>query len=59
MMPDAAVNDPHTLVFDRAGDIWFTAQGANYVGHLAITWSSTSRRGRSGSAPTQIPSAAP
>jgi virginiamycin B lyase len=33
-MPDPAVTDPHTLIFDRAGDIWFTAQSSNYVGHL-------------------------
>jgi len=34
MMPDKAVRDPHTLTFDKTGNIWFTAQGANYVGHL-------------------------
>lgn len=34
-MPDTAARDPHTLVFDRAGDIWFTVQGGNYVGKLA------------------------
>ena len=30
----ADVRDPHTLIFDKAGNIWFTAQSANYVGHL-------------------------
>jgi virginiamycin B lyase len=30
----SGVSDPHTLIFDRKGDIWFTAQGANYVGRL-------------------------
>jgi virginiamycin B lyase len=31
----ADVRDPHTLVFDRAGEnIWFTAQQSNYVGRL-------------------------
>ena len=34
-MPDSAVRDPHTLIFDETGNsIWFTAQGANYVGRL-------------------------
>ena len=27
-MPDPAARDPHTLVFDSRGDIWFTLQGA-------------------------------
>jgi virginiamycin B lyase len=35
MMPDPAARDPHTLVFDRQKDIWFTVQGGNFVGHLA------------------------
>ena len=35
LMPDKEVRDPHTLVFDRSGNIWFTAQSANYVGHIA------------------------
>ena len=26
--------DPHTLVFDHKGDIWFTVQQSNYVGRL-------------------------
>lgn len=35
-MPDQAVRDPHTLVFDKTGDnIWFTAQQSGYVGRLA------------------------
>ncbi|MFQ5982855.1 MAG: lyase [Woeseiaceae bacterium] len=35
MMPDSKARDPHTLVFDSAGDIWFTVQGGNFVGKLA------------------------
>ncbi len=35
-MPDTTVRDPHTLVFDRRGDIWFTAQGANVIGPLSV-----------------------
>lgn len=34
MMPDERARDPHTLVFDAEGDIWFTVQGGNFVGHL-------------------------
>ena len=36
-MPDAAARDPHTLVFD-AGErhIWFTVEGGNFIGRLAI-----------------------
>ena len=34
LMPDKAVEDPHTMIFDKTGNIWFTAQGANYVGHM-------------------------
>ncbi|MCZ6796207.1 MAG: hypothetical protein O7J95_21560 [Planctomycetota bacterium] len=34
-MPNAAARDPHTLVFDRRGDIWFTVQNGNFVGKLA------------------------
>ncbi len=37
MMPDKAVEDPHTLTFDKSGNIWFTAQSANYVGHLVTS----------------------
>jgi virginiamycin B lyase len=33
-MPDPAVQDPHTLIFDRSGILWFTAQNANRVGRL-------------------------
>lgn len=33
-MPDSAARDPHTMVFDAAGDIWFTVQGGNYLGKL-------------------------
>jgi virginiamycin B lyase len=33
MMPDPGkVGDPHTMVLDRAGNAWFTAQGAAVVG---------------------------
>jgi virginiamycin B lyase len=31
-MPDPAAKDPHTLVFDGNGDIWFTVQGSNFIG---------------------------
>ncbi len=34
-MPIKTAQDPHTLVFDAAGDIWFTVQGGNFVGRLA------------------------
>jgi len=33
-MPDSAARDPHTLVFDASGDLWFTVQGGNFVGRL-------------------------
>lgn len=33
-MPDEAARDPHTLIFDAAGDIWFTVQGGNFMGRL-------------------------
>ena len=33
-MPDPAARDPHTLVFDKNGDMWFTVQGGNFVGHF-------------------------
>ena len=36
MMPDRKARDPHTLVFDSAGDISFTVQGGNCVGYLAV-----------------------
>ena len=33
MMPDPdKVGDPHTMVLDKAGNVWFTAQGAAVVG---------------------------
>ena len=34
-MPDEAARDPHTLVFGRDDDLWFTVQGGNFVGHFA------------------------
>lgn len=34
-MPIDAARDPHTLIFDSIGDVWFTVQGGNYVGRLA------------------------
>ena len=34
-MPIEEARDPHTLVLDSAGDIWFTVQGGNFVGRLA------------------------
>jgi virginiamycin B lyase len=34
-MPDSDAEDPHTLVFDSAGDIWFTVQQGNFVGRLS------------------------
>jgi virginiamycin B lyase len=36
-MPDAGAGDPHTLVFNSAGDIWFTVQGGGYVGKLTTS----------------------
>ena len=33
-MPDSSAFDPHTLVFDQGGDIWFTVQVGNFVGKL-------------------------
>ena len=33
-MPLAAARDPHTLVFNSDGDIWFTVQNGNFVGKL-------------------------
>lgn len=33
-MPDERARDPHTLVFDADGNIWFTVQGGNFVGYL-------------------------
>lgn len=34
MMPDARAEDPHTMIWDRNGDIWFTVQGGNLIGFL-------------------------
>jgi virginiamycin B lyase len=33
-MPDPRVRDPHSLVFDRDGMIFFTTQQSNFVGRL-------------------------
>ena len=33
-MPDPTAQDPHTLIFDRSGILWFTVQNANRVGRL-------------------------
>lgn len=35
-MPNPAARDPHTLVFDGKGHIWFTVQNGNFVGRLNI-----------------------
>lgn len=35
-MPDSRAKDPHTLVFDAAGDIYFTVQGGNMLGKLTV-----------------------
>lgn len=35
-MPDEDARDPHTLTFDGHGNIWFTVQGGNFVGRLAM-----------------------
>jgi virginiamycin B lyase len=34
MMPDPEVGDPHTMVFDDAGNAWFTAQQSDAVGFM-------------------------
>lgn len=36
-LPECQVRDPHTLIFDGSGGIWFTAQGANVIGHFDPT----------------------
>lgn len=36
-MPDKDAGDPHTLIFDRAGILWFTVQKGNFVGKLDPT----------------------
>ena len=33
-MPDPAARDPHSLVFDRKGILWFTCETSNFVGRL-------------------------
>jgi virginiamycin B lyase len=33
-MPDPDAEDPHTLIFDASGDLWFTVQNGNFVGRL-------------------------
>jgi virginiamycin B lyase len=33
-MPDPGAKDPHTLIFDRSGVLWFTVQSANRIGRL-------------------------
>src|SRR5260221_11033968 len=33
-MPAGQAGDPHTLLFDRSGTLWFTAQNANVIGRL-------------------------
>src|SRR5437762_2597940 len=33
-MPDPEAKDPHTLIFDQSGILWFTVQNANRVGRL-------------------------
>ena len=34
MMPTPDARDPHTLTFDRNGDIWFSVQIGSFVGKL-------------------------
>jgi virginiamycin B lyase len=33
----AGVRDPHTMVFDGKGGMWFTAQNSHFVGHMNLT----------------------
>lgn len=35
-MPDPRARDPHTLIADGEGHIWFTVQGGNFIGRLTI-----------------------
>lgn len=35
-MPDPAARDPHTLVEDGKGNIWFTVQGGNMMGRVVM-----------------------
>src|SRR5437667_5525328 len=36
-IPDRMVRDPHTMAFDKNGDISFTAQCSNAGGHLTVS----------------------
>jgi virginiamycin B lyase len=36
-MPEKDAMDPHTLVFNNQGQIWFTVQWGNYIGRLDKT----------------------
>ena len=42
-LPDSAARDPHTMIWDRHGDIWFTVQGGNFVGKFTVA-TGTARR---------------
>lgn len=35
-MPGEQARDPHTMAFDADGNIWFTAQHTNQLGHLDV-----------------------
>jgi virginiamycin B lyase len=35
-MPNSSAGDPHTLVFGKPNEIWFTVQQGNYVGKLTM-----------------------
>jgi virginiamycin B lyase len=35
-MPDPAARDPHTLVADGRGHLWFTVQRSNFIGRIAM-----------------------
>ncbi|MDJ0958145.1 MAG: hypothetical protein QNI91_14855 [Arenicellales bacterium] len=35
-MPHPRARDPHTLISDDQGHIWFTVQGGNFIGRLTI-----------------------
>lgn len=35
-MPDPSARDPHTLIDDSEGHIWFTVQGGNFIGRLTL-----------------------
>jgi virginiamycin B lyase len=36
MMESDYARDPHTFAFDKNGNIWFTSQGGNGVGHFNV-----------------------